>query len=63
MHGKQVNFTILIFIIQSCMKGVKYIATAPRESPAAPQSRECEEAGRALQWATGLLTREAIHLC
>lgn len=40
MHGKQVNFSILIFIILSCTEGGKYIATASRESPAAPQSRE-----------------------
>ena len=47
MHKKQVNFSILIFITQSCTKGGKYIATAPREGPPALQAESGSRQGNA----------------
>lgn len=45
MHGKQVHFSILIFMTQSCTKGGKYMATAPREGPAAPKAENVKSQG------------------
>jgi len=47
MHRKQDNFGTLIFITQSCTKGGKYIATAPREGPPAPQAESGNRQGNA----------------
>lgn len=60
MHRKQANFSILIFITQSCTKGGKYISTAPREGPAASQAENVKRQGGLCN---GLLTRKALHSC